>query len=303
MPENSYDSWLIPLSFFIVYIVWGSTYLANAWAVEVVPPFLFAGCRFVIAGVLLLLLTRIYSPIHYTSQQLFNSFYAGFMLFAVGNGLVVWALIYIDSGITSLIIAMQPLVVALMLWGIKKQRPNRTTWIGIVLGIIGMTILVGQPNFNGDANWLLGLAGILTAVLAWGYASIWLPDADLPPNVLQSSSFQMIFGGILMLIISSLWGESDNFQMEEINSRVIWSFLFLVIFGSILAFSAFNYLLKKVSPTKVVSSAYINPLVALFLGWWLNNENISMQSFLAIAFLLTGVVFIIRAKERTKSTL
>ncbi len=302
MPENKRDIWLIPLSFFIVYIVWGSTYLANAWGVEVVPPFLFAGWRFVVAGILLLLLTRIYSPILYTSRQLLNTFYAGFMLFAIGNGLVVWALMYIDSGITALIIAMQPLVVALMMWGIKKQRPNRTTWIGIVLGIIGMTILVGQPDFNGDANWLLGLGGILTAVLAWGYASIWLPDADLPPDVLQSSSFQMIFGGLLMLGISFLWGESTDFQLQEINSRVVWSFWFLVIFGSILAFSAFNYLLKKVSPTKVVSSAYINPLVALFLGWWLNSEHISIQSFVAIAFLLTGVVFIIRAKtEKTEN--
>lgn len=298
MSESKHDFWLIPAAFFIVYIVWGATYLANAWGVEVVPPFLFAGSRFVIAGGILLLFTRLFQPIEFTQKQLINTIIAGFMLFAVGNGLVVWALKYIDSGITALLIALQPLIVAMMIWLQKGIRPNTGTWIGIGLGLIGMFFLVGQPVFTMNSDWLMGLAAVGLAILAWSYMSIWIPSADLPPVILQSSAFQMIFGGIMMFVISYFLEDTSGLTLSAITPKVLWSFVFLVILGSIFAFSSFQFLLKKVSPTKVVSSAYINPLVALFLGWWLNHELLSTQTLIATALLLTGVVFIIKAKEQ-----
>ena len=301
MTNEKREFWLILLAFLIMYVVWGSTYLANAWGVKVVPPFLFSGARFLAAGFLLLGILSLFQPIRISKQQLKNTLFAGFMLFAIGNGLVVWALQYVDSGLTALLVAGQPLIVALMLWKLKNEKPNRDTWLGITLGVIGMYLLVGQPEFTGSREFFMGVFAVLAALFSWGYVSIWLPEADMPSSVLQSASWQMIMGGIIMMIVSGLLGENSNFKTEELNSTIYWAFAYLVIFGSIAAFSSFTYLLQKVSPTKVVTSAYVNPVIAVFLGWWLNDENLTGRTLVAAAILLTGVVFINRAKSKVKA--
>lgn len=288
---------LVVLSFIIVYLVWGSTYLANAWGVESIPPFLFAGCRFLIAGICLLGISALFKPIKVTQQQLINTAFAGFLLFAVGNGLVVWALQFVDSGITALVIACEPMIVAMLMWLIKGKKPILLTWLGIAMGLIGMALLIGQPNFVSSVEWLLGVAAIAVAMFAWGYIAVWLPDANLPPNVLQSAAFQMIFGGIMMLITSALLQEWGTFDWQTVDQRAWGAFWFLVIFGSVITFPAFNYLLKNVSPTKVVTSSYVHPVIALFLGWSLNNEIIHPQSLWAAGILLLSVFLINKAKE------
>jgi len=188
MTNEKREFWLIILAFLIMYVVWGSTYLANAWGVAVVPPFLFAGTRFIIAGILLLGILAFFQPIRISKKQLKNTLFAGIMLFAIGNGMVVWALQYVDSGLTALMVAGQPLIVALMLWQMKNQKPNRDTWLGIALGVIGMYMLVGQPEFTGSREFFMGVFAVFLALLSWGYVSIWLPSADMPSSVLQSAS-------------------------------------------------------------------------------------------------------------------
>ena len=299
MTNEKREFWLIIVAFFIMYVVWGSTYLANAWGVKVVPPFLFSAGRFIVAGVLLLSILAIFQPIKISKKQLKNALVAGVMLFAIGNGLVVWALQYVDSGLTALLVAGQPLVVAILLWQMKNQNPNKDTWIGIGLGLVGMYLLVGQPDFAGSGDWMLGIGAIIIALLAWGYASIWIPEADLPDSVLQSAAWQMIMGGLVMLCASVLLGEFQEFDTSKLNSTIYWAFAYLVVFGSIAAFSSFTYLLQTVSPTKVVTTAYVNPVIAVFLGWWLNNELITERTLIAAVILLTGVVFINRAKSKT----
>lgn len=298
MAKRSREFWLIIISFFIVYIVWGTTYLANAWGIKSVPPLVFAGSRFLIAGIILLGISRLFGPIQVSKKQLKNTLFAGILLFTIGNGAVVWALLYIDTGIAALIVAFEPLIVAVMLWQMKSQKPKPDTWIGIALGLLGMTLLVGQPSFATSSYFFIGVFAIIIALIAWGYIAIWIPDADLPSSIFQSASWQMIFGGIGLWICGALIGEISDIKIDNLNSTVIWSYVYLVVFGSILAFSAFNYLLKTVSPTKVVTSAYINPVVAVFVGWWLNNEVLSNQSMIAAAILLTGVFFINRAKSK-----
>jgi drug/metabolite transporter (DMT)-like permease len=300
MVKRNKEFWLIILSFFILYIVWGSTYLANAWGVKSVPPFIFAGVRFLIAGITLLGISRLFGPIQITKQQLKNTAFAGIFLFTVGNGMIVWSLQYIDSGIAALFVSFEPLIVAVMLWQMKNEKPKRDTSIGIGLGIIGMLLLVGQPHFVTSTSFLLGTLAIVAALLAWGYIAIWMPNADLPKSIMQSAAFQMIIGGIGLLILSALAGEAKDLHIENLNTTAFWCFAYLVVFGSIFAFSAFNFLLQTVSPTKVVTSAYVNPVVALILGWWLNNEKLSTQSLLATIALLTGVVFITLAKSRKR---
>ncbi len=282
----------ILLAFFIIYFVWGSTYLANTWAIADMPPFLMAGIRFVIAGALLYGYCILIGKKTPTRAQIQNTLYAGLFLFAMGNGLVVWALQFVDSGIAALVVAFEPLVVVLMMWKMKSEKPTLNTWGGILLGISGMGLLVGQPEFINDTSWLWGVAAIFGAILAWGYISIWITDANLPESLLQSAALQMFFGGFVMLGMGLLLGEYPMFNYQKIGPRASWSLWYLIIFGSIIAFTAFNFLLKNVSPTKIVTSTYINPVVALVLGYYLNQEGISGQSLLAAGLLIVGVVLI-----------
>lgn len=286
------EFWLIGISFFTVYVVWGSTYLANAWGVASVPPFIYAGTRFVVAGILLFVFTRFQNKKSISRLQIKNTIIAGFMLFAIGNGLVVWALKFIDSGITSLVVAFQPLVVVFLMWLMRNQKPNRYSWAGVSIGLYGMYFLGEQPQFLSDPEWLLGFGAIFIALLTWGYSLIWMKDADLPDSIFQSSALQMLFGGIMMFAISLILGEWTNFEIQTVPNIAVWSLLYLILFGSVITFSAFNYLVKTVSPDKVSTSAFVNPVIALFLGAWLNAEQISSQSIFAAILLLTGVLFI-----------
>jgi len=298
MIDSNHDNWLIPLSFVIVYVVWGTTYLANAWGVAIIPPFMFAGIRFLVAGSILLLISSFFVSIKVTLPQFKNIFFAGLLLFGVGNGAVTWALQYVDSGITALVIAFEPLLVAMLLWAWKKEKPQISTWIGISLGILGMMLLVGQPEFISSWIWVVGVACIFVAMSAWAYISIWIASADLPKSVFVSAGFQMLVGGVILLCSSLGMQEIQNFEWSSITPKAFWSWIYLMVFGSILAFSAFNFLLLKVSPTKVAASAYVHPVIALFLGWLLNGEFLSEQSLLAAAVLLTGVIFINKDKGK-----
>jgi len=299
----NYDrqTWLIIFSFFIVYFVWGSTYLANAWGVASVPPFLLAGTRFFTAGLILIAFSRLFEPISVTRKQLKNSAIVGFMLFTIGNGLAVWSLKYIESGISAVVISLQPLVVALMLWGFQNKKPNSGTWGGIALGICGMTLLVGQPKFVADTEALLGFGGLIIALFSWGYMSIWMPIADLPKSMFQRTALQMLFGGAMLLILSPIIGEWEVFDIETVSPRAYWALAYLIVFGSLMAMTAFNFLLANVSPTKAVTNTYVNPVIAVFLGWWLNNEEITLQTIAAAGLLLTGVFFIIQSRRKAKS--
>lgn len=300
MLDYDRKTWLIIISFIIIYFVWGSTYLANAWGVASVPPFLLAGTRFLIAGVILLGISRFFGPIKATSKQLKNSAIIGFMLFAIGNGLAVWSLKYIESGISAVVISLQPLIVAIMMWIFNSKKPKPATWAGIALGILGMILLVGQPKFITDPSALWGFSGLIIALFSWGYMAIWMPEADLPESMLTRTALQMLFGSIALLILSPIIGEWTGFDIETVPARAYWALLYLIVFGSLLAMTAFNFLLANVSPTKVVTNTYVNPIIAVFLGWWLNNEEITMQTIFAAVLLLLGVFFIIQARRKTQ---
>jgi drug/metabolite transporter (DMT)-like permease len=292
LKNKNREFWLIGVSFLLVYVVWGSTYLANAWGVRSVPPFIYAGTRFVIAGFILFVTTRSRNKSPITSLQIKNSIIAGFLLFAIGNGLVVWALKFIDSGIASLIVAFQPLVVVFLMWLMREQRPTVYSWAGIFVGMFGMFLLSDQPEFVSDMKWWIGVFAIFIALLSWGFCLIWMKDADLPDSIFQSSALQMISGGIMMFAFSVPLGEWSDFQIQQIEPIAIYSLLYLIVFGSVLTFSGFNYLVKKVPADKVSTSSFVNPVIALLLGAWLNAEIVSPQSALAAALLLTGVLFI-----------
>lgn len=283
---------LILGAFAVTYLVWGSTYLANWWAVRSIPPFLLAGARFTFAGLLMYVIGLAIGQAKVTRKHWRNAIFAGFLLFVVGNGALVWALQYIDSGIVALMVAFEPLMVVGFQWKMRGLRPGWKTLAGILLGIFGMALLVGQPDFVSDPHWVTALVAIFIGMIGWAYVSVWLTEAELPNSTFQSASLQMLAGGPILLIIAVFHGDFQAFHFAEVTAKAWWSLGYLTLGGSILAFTAFNFLLKKVATEKVVTNTYVNPVVALFLGWSLNSEHISNQSLMASVLLLGGVVLI-----------
>lgn len=294
------DRWLVLGAFAAVYFIWGSTYLFNYWAIESIPPFLMSGARFFTAGTLLYLWGFWRQEPLPTARHWWNSVLIGNLFLTVGTGAVVWALQWIDTGIAALIVAIDPLLIMLLLWWLFQQRPRWQGLVGALIGIIGTIILIGQPKFTDSPESRWGLVAIAVALIAWAFASIYVSRIDLPESRLRRSSLQMLGGGVGLLLFSTISGEAATFQWAELTSRSVLSWFYLIFFGSIVAFSSFNYLLARVSPEKVATSTYVNPVVALLLGWSLNGEDISTQSTIAGLVLLTGVFFINTGKGQTE---
>ncbi len=299
MNRSGESTLLIVLAFLAIYFIWGSTYLAIWFVIQEVPPFLMAGLRFLAAGLLIYLPGKLLLGFPRPSREHWrNGFVLGTLFMTIGNGGLVWAEQYLPSGLTALILASQPLVVVFLLWGLYRVRPLLKTFLGIGLGLFGMVLLLGQDRFIGDERALWGLVALAVSLLGWAYGSVKVKHTPMPASNLQSASMQMICGGVGMLLISAVLGEPARMDWSAVGAKAIWSWVYLVVFGSIVAFSAFNYLLLRVSPEKVSTSTYVNPVVALLLGWALNAETISLQTAVAALVLLTGVFFI-NARART----
>ncbi len=283
---------LIILSFFSIYIFWGSTYLFNKIAVAELPPFMLASIRFITAGVLIFIITAVMGiKLKITKKQLGNCTIAGFLFLTFGNGVLVWSLKYVDSGFAALEISIQPLIVLLMMLLIDGKKIQPMSIIGIVFGIIGIYLLVGQKQILSQEGSGIGMIMIFCCLLSWSYASIFVSKADLPSNFFINTAFQMFMGGVMLLIFSLIIGETWTFPMQW-SSKVQISMSFLILFGGIVAYTSFNYLLSVVSPEKVATSTYVNPVIALILGSYFLHEKITGQSILAATILLTGVYFI-----------
>ncbi len=287
----------IILAFFSIYVIWGSTYLLNKVAVTELPPFMLASIRFVTAGLLIFGISMAMGKsLRLTRPQFFNTVIAGFLFLAFGNGVVVWALRFVDSGFAALVISAQPLVVLLFMRIFEGKRILSMSMVGVALGLIGIYLLVSQKQVTSSENSILGILMIFACLLSWSYGSLFVGKANLPTNHFVNTGYQMFTAGIILGISSLLFNEpwSDPFTW---SIPVQWSMILLIIFGSIVAFTAFNYLLKVVSPEKVATSTYVNPVIAMVLGWYFLEEQITTQSAIAAAVLLTGVYFINTKKK------
>ncbi|KAA2216937.1 MULTISPECIES: EamA family transporter [Maribacter] len=290
---------LILLAFFAIYVIWGSTYLLNKIAVTELPAFMLAGIRFITAGSLIFLIAKFLKiPLVVTKRQLGNSIIAGFLFLTFGNGVVVWALKFVDSGFAALEISAQPLVVLLLMRILQNKRIQPMSFIGVGLGMIGIYLLVSQKQIISQDGALLGMILIFFCMISWAYGSLFVGKADLPPNYFVNTGYQMVTGGIQLFLISALIGE-EWISPVDWSVPVKWSMLLLILLGSIVAFTAFNYLLKVVSPEKVATSTYVNPIIAMILGWYFLKEEITLQSVIAALILLTGVYFINTKKRIT----
>ncbi|MEY3368189.1 MAG: hypothetical protein RI973_1344 [Bacteroidota bacterium] len=292
MKQTAKEKWAIPLAFFTIYTVWGSTYLASWYVLQDIPPLLTAGSRLFSAGIILYALSLFYGNPRVTLGQCKNAAISGIMFLTIGTGGMVCAAQYIASSMLALMVAFQPLLILLLMWQMDGKKPTLKGLLGTALGMTGMAFLVLQDQFISNENTLIGIACVLVSLLSWGTASVRIAKMDMPTSKLQSSGIQMLVGGGILLIASLGTGEMNELQISDLSERAVWSWLYLVIFGSVIAFSAFNFLLIASTPEKVATSNYVNPVVAMLLGWGLNNEHISGQSFLASILLISGVIVI-----------
>lgn len=289
---------IIVLAFFSIYVIWGSTYLLNKIAVTELPPFMLASIRFTCAGTLIFLLCKLLGiPLGASKKELLNTTIAGFLFLSFGNGVVVWALKYVDSGFAALEISAQPLVILLMMRVLEGKKIQTMSMLGVILGILGIYLLVSQKQVVTQENSVVGMVMIFCCMLSWAYGSLFVARVTLPSNYFVNTGYQMLSAGIILLLFSLLFGESWSLPTSW-SGPVQLSMVLLILFGSIIAFTSFNYLLKRVSPEKVATSTYVNPIVALVLGWYFLNEVVTIQSIVAAAVLLTGVFFINSSKKR-----
>lgn len=293
---------LLLAAFGAVYIIWGSTYLGIKYAIETLPPFLMAGARFLIAGAVLYGLARLGFgetekrrerplPSHWRTAAV-----VGILLFLCGNGGVTWAEGYITSSLAALLVATEPLWIVLLSWLVQGgSRPNGKVWLGLALGFAGVWLLVsgGTPASasEGGTN-ILGACVVIGAAFAWAVGSVYSLRASLPRSPLLSSGMQMLAGGALLLLLGMMTGELARLNLNSVSTRSILAFLYLTVFGSIVAFTAYSWLLRNASPARVSTYAYVNPVVAVLLGWALAGEAMTTSALLAAGIIVASVALI-----------
>lgn len=296
------------LGFATIYLVWGSTYLAIRVAVETLPPFLMAGARFLTAGSLLygwLWLTKKIRP---TPRQWLDNALVGALLLLIGNGLVSWAEQSIPSGIATLLVSVGPLFIVLGDWLVlavgrdatRGARPTAATLAGIVLGVIGLVLLVA-PSLGAEAAvpldpWRVG--GILFACLAWSAGSIFTRYARRPAEPLTAAAMQMLTGGLWLVLVATALGETGKFNFAQASASSLAAWGYLVVVGSLVGFTTFVWLMKHSTPARVATYAYVNPIVAIFLGWLLLGEPVTSRTLVASAVIIAAVVIITVQKSR-----
>jgi len=301
-PEDSSLKLKIILAFASVYLIWGSTYLAILFAVKTMPPFLMAGLRFLIAGAMMYAwvrwrgAARPTSWIHWRSAAI-----VGGLLLLGGNGAVVWAEQLVPSGLTALLIATVPLWMVLFNW-LRPDgvRPNVWVVVGLGLGFVGLAILVGPGEFtgNGQIN-LVGAAALIFATISWAIGSIYSRHAPLPTSPFMGTAMEMLAGGALLTLAGTFTGEWTRVDLNQVSLNSWLSFIYLVLFGSLVGFTAYIWLLRVVTPARAATYAYVNPVVAVFLGWALAGEPITAQTLFAAPIILIAVAAITTAQGRT----
>ena len=274
-----------------VYVVWGSTYLGIKVALEGFPPMLLGATRFLVAGALLYAWTsRSAQAARPTPKQWGAAATAGTLMLVGGNGAVTWAEQRIDSGVAALLVASVPLWMALLARVWQGERLRRMAVVGLLLGFVGVGVLV-RPS--GESVTLLPSLVVLAGALAWAAGSIYMRRAPMPAHALRGTSMQMLAGGFVFGLISIGMGEPGSFEPAQVTWRAAGALVYLVVFGSLIAFSAYTWLLRNAKPSVVSTYAYVNPFVAVLLGAVLLAEPVTSGMTLAAVLIIAGVALIV----------
>ena len=281
--------------FAAVYILWGSTYLAIRFAVESFPPFVMAGTRHLTAGVLLFAWLRARGTPLPERRHWRSAAIIGALLLLGGNGLVSWAEQRVPSGLAALIVASVPIWMAIVQGVQRRRRPSGPVVAGLLLGLGGLVLLVLPGRFGGGGHVdALGAAALLFAALSWVIGSLYSRRASLPSSTLLAISMEMICGGVILWVVGLGVGEASRLHAGAITLRSTLSLGYLIVFGSLIGFSAYIWLLKVTTPARVTTYAYVNPVVAVMLGWAFAGEALTLRIGLAAAAIVGAVALIIR---------
>ena len=281
---------LIPLALLALYVIWGSTYLGIRFALESWPPFLLAGVRFLCAGVLLYGFLRWRGMAPPTREQWRNAAITGLLLLGMGNGLVCFAEERVSSGIAAVAVASMPLFAALFS-GMYGEWPHRRETIGLAIGFAGVIVLNLGSSLAGST---LGAAALLTAAAAWAFGAVWSRGRVMPPGPMNTAA-QMLCASVALLAVGFASGEH---LPAHPTTRATLALAYLAVFGSIIAFSAFLYVLKHTRPALATSYAYVNPPVAVLFGVLLAGEHVGTFDLAGMAIILAGVAVITLAKQK-----
>jgi drug/metabolite transporter (DMT)-like permease len=280
-------------AFAAIYLIWGSTYLGIRIAIETMPPLMMGGARFLLAG------GALYAWLRWKGYELpswdhwRNAVVVGALLLGIGNGGVNWAEQKVPSSVTALLIAVTPVWFALLDWlRPGGQRPHARTVIGIIIGFAGMVLLVAPHHGTTGEIDREGLVAVLCAGIAWASGSIYARYTPKPKVTLMGIALQMLAGGALLALMGIATGESAAFSLGRLSARSAWAFAYLTIIGSLVGFTAYSWLLKVCPPSKVSTYAYVNPVIAVSLGWALGGEKLTLQMLLAAAVIVCGVIII-----------
>ena len=289
---------LVALGFATIYLVWGSTYLGIRWAVETIPPFLMGGSRFLLGGVMLHLFLRARGRAAPNWVQVREGVFVGALLLLGGNGLVNWAEQYLPSGLTALVIGCTPLVFVLLEWWLPPhRRPGVATAGGLALGTGGIALLQWPDAGPGGGLRLGALVAILVASVSWALGSLYSKRSQRGGEPFMAASIQMMAGGALQLLVGTATGEWPRFVLEAVTLRSALAWGYLVVAGSLIAFGTYIWLLRASTPSKVATYAYVNPVIAVLLGWALAGEAVTVPMFAAAAVIVTAVVIITRQNK------
>ncbi len=306
-PEVSLDVRSVPISlqtkiafaFAAIYLIWGSTFLATRYAVTVIPPFFVSGTRFFIAGVVLFTYARISTKEPLTWRNWQAATLLGALFFLICHGGVSWAAKHVPSGISALLMASISMWTALIeLVRRSESRPRRLVIVCLLTGFIGMALLVARPQMlAGSHVGSMGAIVVLVGAFSWALGTVLTRKVDLPSSTILSASMQMICGGALLLILGAASGQAADFHLSSVTRPALLGMVFLTFIGSLAGFTCYIWLLSHCSPTRVATYAYVNPIVALFLGWAIAGEQLTERSLLASLIVVGSVAVIISSRE------
>jgi drug/metabolite transporter (DMT)-like permease len=289
----------LALAFAAIYLVWGSTYLAIRYAVETIPPLVTAGIRHSIAGTVLLAWAwaRGFRP---TRAHWISGFILGALFFLIGHGTLHWAEQYVGSGLAALLIATEPMFILVLAWSMGQQKISPLSALGLGLGVAGVAALTGvELSVRGSS--VLALLAVLAGSFAWSAGVVISPKLKLPADALGRTALPTLCGALMLLVTAGLTGEFHSTHWASISMKSILGLAYLIVFGSIVAFTSYTWLLQKCPPALVATHTYANPVVAVFLGWLLASEPLTMRVVLASVAILAAIVLIRKGEQKIET--
>lgn len=303
--SNNKNLIVLVAAFAAVYVFWGSTYLAIKYSIETLPPFLMAGSRFAFAGALLYLWGRLGKDYERPSRAHWKTaFVVGTFLLLGGNGGVVIASSYISSSMTALLVATEPFWIVLLSWvWLGNGRPTWRVALGLLVGFAGVWMLIagrapGGSNVGGLGQWI-GILAVMAGALSWAVGSIYGLKGKSPKSSALTAGMQMIAGSASLFVVGFFRGEHQTFHWSNVSGTSVFALFYLIIFGSLIGFTAYSWLLKNAQPAMVSTYAYVNPVIAVILGWSIAGESMTAQMLIG-AFIIIASVVLITAKERKR---